>query len=393
MTQRDFKLIKGGLLAPAESDKKTFVSAYVTNTRLMGVVGLYIHWETETGNYVSDFHQFFYFDAEEYGFENYRSLSGNDALEIAFIENALMGGLGGEKVDVTRKEACCLVQSYAEMNRRLSIPFPDGKKEYCFILNSRITMSPTESRKLFIKQCAPIVSSYQAIHYFLMRCFSRDYEAAAFLSKGRFPLDIYSEIPEATLCKNTIDHFDNEYGSSYLCESLIEYDASYMLIVSEITVSGTKVTSFENRSCMKVSAAEAAMMLSRPEFVTVYEILATPEEFDLNIPELTSGTLLTVHENGRLFMSFNKNNDHVNGRVFRLNEDVAGLFFAADNGQMIIAAYSIKGIHAIERDLKKSSLANSLLPVAKYEFKEPVLYEFIQSDFDDFEEFIDYIKD
>ena len=393
MAQRNFTLIKGGLSTPGESEKKRFVSAYATNTRLMGVVGLYIRWETQAGNTAADFHQFFYFDAEEYGFESYRSISGNDSMEIEFIENTLMGGLGGEKVDITQKEACFLIQSYAEINRRLSIPFPEEKKEYAFLLNYPVTLSNVEKRKLFAKQCVDIVSSYQAVNYFLMRCFGKDYEAAAYLSKGKFTLDIYPEIPEATLCKNTIDIFENEHGSSYLCESLIEYDAAYMLIVSEITVSGVKITSFERRSGMKVSPAEAAMMLSRPEFVTVYEILATPEEFDMGISELTPGTVLTTHESGRLFMSFNKNNDHVNGKVFRLNEDVSGLFFAADNGQMIIAAYSIKGIHAIEKNLRRSSLARYLLPVAKYEFKEPVLYEFIQSDFDDFEEFVDYIKD
>ena len=144
---------------------------------------------------------------------------------------------------------------------------------------------------------------------------------------------------------------------------------------------------------MQVSAIEAAMMLSRPEFVTVYEILSTPEEFDAGLSELTTGSLLTIHESGRLFLSFNKNNDHVNKRVFRLNEDVFGLYYITDFGQLIIAAYSIKGIHVMEKELRKSSLAKSLLPVSKYEFKEPVLYEFIQSDFEDFEEFLEFIKE
>jgi hypothetical protein len=33
-----------------------------------------------------------------------------------------------------------------------------------------------------------------------------------------------------------------------------------------------------------------------------------------------------------------------------------------------------------------------LLASAKYEFKEPVLYEFIQSEFDDFAEFLETLK-
>jgi hypothetical protein len=155
----------------------------------------------------------------------------------------------------------------------------------------------------------------------------------------------------------------------------------------------TKISSFEKRSVMHVSAIEAAMMLSRPEFVTVYEILITSEEFNAGLTDLTASTLLTIHDGGRLFLSFNKNNDHVNKQVFRLNEDVFGLYYITDFGQMIIAAYSIKGIHSMEKELRRSTLSQSLLPISKYEFKEPVLYEFIQSEFEDFEDFLDFIKE
>ena len=393
MDNRNFTLIKGGLSDSGGNDKKTFISAFVTDTRLMGVIGLYIHWEMRTGGPASDFHQFFYFDAEEFGFETYRSIYGNDVSEISYIEHALMGGLGGKKIDLTQREAMCIIQSFADMNRRLSLPLPDGEKEYGFILNRRVDMTDEEKQALLAKQCTPIISLYQTINYFLMRCFGKDYEAAAFLSDDQTHLDVYTDIPPATLCKNTIDAFKNEQGNYYLCESLIEHDTAYMLIVSEVTVKNLRVASFENRSLMQVSAAEAAMMLSRPEFVTVYEILSTPEEFDVNLPDLTSGTLLTVHENGRLFLSFNKNNDHVNSKVFRLNEDVSGIYYISDYGQMLIAAYSIKGIQTMEKELRRGPLAQSLMPVSKYEFKEPVLYEFIQSDFDDFEEFLEFIKE
>jgi hypothetical protein len=304
-----------------------------------------------------------------------------------------MGGLGGNKADLTQKEAAYLLQSYVDMNRRLSIPLPEGEIEYSFLLSKRVELNDREQRTLFAKQCTLIETQYQAINYFLMRCFVKDFEAADFLSSGEFSQDIYADISAATLCKNTIDLFENDYGISYLCESLIESDLSYMLVLSELTVSNMKVTSFEKRSVMKVSAVEATMMLSRPEFVTVYEIINMPDEFDLDLADLTSGMFLTVHETGRLFLSFNKNNDHVNRKVFRLNEDVFGLYYVTDFGQLLIAAYSIKGIHTMEKDLRRSPISRFLLAVSKYEFKEPVLYEFIQSDFDDFEDFLDYIKE
>ena len=392
MSERKFTLIKGGLSYPHEDGNKTFVSSFVTDTRLMGVVGLYIRWNMKFATAPTNFHQFFYFDVEEYGFETYRSISSDDAGEIELIEQTLLGGLGGKKNDLTEKEATFLLQSYVETNRQLSTALPEGEHEYSFLLEPVIEMTDKERLALFEKQCPKITSKYQAINYFLMRCFGKDFIAAEFLTQGEFPLDIYNDIPIATLCKNTIDSFENKNGTSYLCESLIEHDASYMLVVSEITVSDFKITSFEKRSSMHISAVESAMMLSRSEFVTVYEILSESEEFETDFLEITTGALITIHDSGKLFLVFNKTNDHVSKQVFRLNEDVFGLYYITDMGQLIIAAYSEKEIHAIEKEIQSRSIARFLIPSSKYEFKEPVLYEFIQSGFDDFDDFLDFIK-
>ena len=99
---RKFRVLKGGLDSTVNG-KKTFVEAYVTDTRLMGVVGLYICWENESDDedFVTHLHQFFYFDAEEYGLETYKSSVGGDIDDIRAIELALLGGLVGKKVALT----------------------------------------------------------------------------------------------------------------------------------------------------------------------------------------------------------------------------------------------------------------------------------------------------
>lgn len=134
------------------------------------------------------------------------------------------------------------------------------------------------------------------------------------------------------------------------------------------------------------------MMLNRPEFVTVYEILTDADNFEQIFSTLTIGSMLTSHENGRLYLQFNANNDHVNRKIFRLNEDIHGMFFVSDFGQLIAAAYGLNEIHDMERMLHSSPLAPYLLPSARYEFKEPILYEFIQSDFEDFAEFLESLQ-
>ena len=365
MTERKFKVIKGGAAAAVSNNHKKFLSAFITDTRLMGVIGLYIHWELSNKEFLTDFHQFFYFDAEEYGFETYKSLLGDDSEELAVMEQALIGGLGGSKVNVSEREATFLVQKYVAMNESLSIPLPEIQNEYRFLLEQPVSLSEEENAALIEKLCTPILSDYQLINYFLMRAFGRDFEAASYLSADDIPLD---EIPEkngATLCKNSIEEYYDESGCSYLCESLIEFDGKY------------KVT---------LNAGGSG------EFITVYEILTETEDFFRRFSHMSAGSLQTLHENGRLYLEFNKNNDHVNRKIFRLNEDIHGLYYATDYGQLIIAAYSLHDIHEIEKTLNKNEIGSCIIPTAKYEFKEPILYEFIQSDFDDFSDFLDFLN-
>lgn len=392
MTERKFTVIKGGAAAALSNNRRRFLSGFITDTRLMGVVGLYIHWELSNTESVSDFHQFFYFDAEEYGFETYKSLLGSDSESLTIMEQALIGGLGGNKVNINEREATYLVQKYMAMNEALSIPLPEGKTEYAFLADEPVTLSESENKVLIDKLCTPILSEYHLINYFLMRVFGRDFEAAAYLAAEDLPLHILAEEEGATLCKNTVEEFYDENGCSYLCESLIEYDGKYKLVVSEIYLEEGKVSRTKQRSSFFVTSAEAAMMLNHPEFITVYEILTEMDDFLKRFSGLSANTMQTIHENGRLYLEFNKNNDHVNRKIFRLNEDIHGLYYATDYGQLIIAAYGLNEIHEIEKSLSRSEVCTCIIPTAKYEFKEPILYEFIQSDFDDFTDFLDFLN-
>ncbi len=391
-TERKFTVIKGGAAAAVSSNSRRFLSAFITDTRLMGVIGLYIHWELSNTDFVSDFHQFFYFDAEEFGFETYKSLLGSDDEALTVMEQTLIGGLGGNKVNVSEREAIYLVQKYVAMNENLSIPLPESKSEYSFILEPPIKLSRKEKEVLTEKLCTPIVSEYQLINYYLMRVFGRDFEAAAYLADKELPLDMLAESEGATLCKNSIEEFIDESGRSYLCESLIELDGKYKLTISEIDMKEGKVSGTKKRTSFFITSAEAAMMLNHPEFITVYEILTEMDDFLKRFAGFSVHAMQTVHDNGRLYLEFNKNNDHVNRKVFRLNEDIHGLFYATDFGQLIIAAYSLNEIHEIEKALSKSEVGSCILPTAKYEFKEPILYEFIQSDFEDFTDFLDFLN-
>ena len=397
MTKPKLTVIEGGLAASIDKRPKYFLSAYVTDTRLMGVLAVHACWKIPYGDELSDFHQFFYIDCEEMGLETYKSFLVSDPSEIEMAEQALVGGLGASKIEISERQLMGLLTEYRLFNENHKLPLPEKYEEYRFLIEPETILTPEESHILMKLICGEIRSDYQTINYFLMRCFGRDYTGAAYLSEGKFPLDLYDNYRQATFCKNVIDK-DASYvdgATAYMCESLIEMNNCYETVISRVVVRDLKIVDFEHCSGFAVSSAEAAMMLSKPEFVTVYEVLLSEQDMDENIGELTItlNTVMSVHDNGRLFMAFKPSNSHVDSRIFRLSNDVRGIYFLTDYGQLIMAAYSLIEIQTLERKLAACPLAPFLMATAKYEFKEPVLFEFINSDFEDFEDFLEAIKD
>ena len=397
MSKPKLTVIEGGIPYLIKNRQKLLISAYVTNTRLMGVLALYAHWRIEDTDEMLDFHQFFYIDCEESGLETYTGILGSDRSEIDAAEQALVGGLGAIKIEITYPQLSGILTFYRMFNESHNLPLPKGESEYGFLLDPGTILNPDEHTEVMRLICGEITSDYQAVNYFLMRCFGQDHRAAAFLSAGDFDLDIYANYKGATFCKNTIDK-DRVYddgATAYLCESLVERQGNYEIIISRVIVKALKIVGLSHCSGFPVSAAEAAMMLAKAEFVTVYEVLLSDEDMENNIGELTINfnTIMSVQENGRLFMAFKKNNDHVNSRIFRLSNDVKGIYYLTDYGQLIVAAYTLQEIRYLENKLKASPLAPFLIPTAKYEFKEPVLFEFMQSDFEDFDDFLNFIRD
>ncbi len=386
LNKSNFKLIEGGLAGSQAEKSAFFISAYVTDTRLMGVICMYAHWIIDD----EDLHQFFYFDCEENGFERYESVRDNDMAQIVITEQSFIGGLGGRKIDITERQARALLQQYMQFNDRCNIKYPAGIDEYKLMTDKNIVLTDREKHELLKKQCTTVKSDYQAINYFLMRCFAHDYEVAKFLTNDGVDVRAYDDCKAASLYRNVIDEI---MPGRYMCESLIDSGNRYSLAVSEIHVEDLKVTYFEKCSGFHISTAEAAMMLARPEFVTVYDILTSPEVFDMGMMELSINSMVTSHENGRLYMIFNNNNEHVNKRIFKMSEDVYGIYYVTSFGQLIAAAYSLENICSLEKDLSRSDLAKYLAIVSKYEFKDPILYDFIRSDFENFEEFLEYVHE
>lgn len=397
-TNSGFTLLEGGLCSSIPDARKRFVSAYVTNTRLMGVLALYAHWAVAGGG---DIHQFFYIDCEEAGLETCTVFRGDWNLEMQMAEQALVGGLGAKKIPITATVFRWIMQKWRQFNIDHNLPLPGNKSSYEFIFKKPVKLHPDEQSELMDKICGEISSDYQVVNYFLMRCFGQDSEGAAYVAAKGVPLDIFSNYRRATLCKNVIDDSARRFAGppdkrphEYINESLVEMNGIYETIISRIVVRDLKVVDFEYCNKAPVTKTEAAILLRKSEFATVYEVLMGEDELNENLGEfvLNMNTVMTIHPNGRLFMAFKPTNDHVNERVFMLSNDVKGVYFLSNYRQLIVCAYTPQEIAELEAGLQASPLRNSLMMTGQYELLDPVLLEFINSDYTDFQSFIDPVE-
>lgn len=425
------RILTGGQKLKIAEVNRHFISAYVTDTRLMGVLAVYAHWHLDTldedeadpgkGNAGTnpvtwgDLHQFFYIDCEETGLETYYEIRVSDMNMVAEREQALIGGLGAKKIDLSEEELRQLMCLYRSFNLQHGLPLPEGLDNYGFLFTPDMTPGPGQRQALMKRICTDITSVYQLINYFMMRCFGRDPEGARYLAADdTVPVDLYDRYVRATFCRNVIDRIPpaeegerqktppQRAGESsvriktreYLCESLVEMDGRYEVIVSRVLVRGKKVAGLEYSSGFPVTPSEAALMMRKTEHVAVFNILLSDRELEENLGEFSIGfhATLTRCENGRLFMAYRPDNSHVSERVFQLNNDVAGVYFVSNAGQLITAAYSREDALAVNRTIHGSILAPYLQFAGAFLFKEPLLYEFMHSDIDLFETFLSMIS-
>lgn len=391
-----FEVIEGGLRETAETSRKKLIAAYVTNTRLMGVVGVYASWFLPDNKLRDHLYQFFYLDAEEYGLDTYECVLGPDNEDtksrVEEIKNRLMGGLGGELVEIDEQELAYLVKEYAEINKKNGDLLPTDNDAFNYILTLDSNLSKERIDELMDKECEEITSKYQAVNYFLMRVFGKDLIAARYLTKGTFRINFFPDLPPSTLLRNEIDPVEQDYPKNFMCQSLLEVDDDYRLIISQVTVENQKVTGFEKVSDFKVSVPEANLMTQRGEYITVFEYDALPETFDRRATMLTEKAQITKYDSGNLFMIFKPNNEHVDQRIFRLNDDVLGTYFVTNAGEIILESYTEEGQKILEQDIIHGEIAMGLIPISKYFFSSPILFDFIQAGELMFDEFVEIVS-
>jgi hypothetical protein len=172
---------------------------------------------------------------------------------------------------------------------------------------------------------------------------------------------------------------------------LVETGTDHRIVVSEISIEGGFVASFDIISSFPITTAETAMKLERPEFITVYDVFMDTKTLLGFLDEKYPSALKRDTDAGRLYMRFSESNDHLKASVYRLNDDVEGMIYVSDEGQLVLAAYALLQVIRLERYAQEWPLAGNLAIIAKYEFKEDVFYDFIKNDGENFVRFVEEI--
>lgn len=375
----------------------TFKDAQITDTRLMGAVGMRVHWFVEDiSGETLDFHQFIRYDVDLSGIEFMAAASGDDAKGIASAVQEYFGSLGGKMVNLTERQCYYLGNHFLDSTVSAGHSIPDDIREIDFFADHQVKLSTRERTSLFKKMCVPIETDYGLVNYYLMRAFNKDREALAYLtSPDASPEDIGAiELPRASdLVKNTIEDFSSQDGeNTYLCESFVSLGEQSFLILSEIAVRDGKVIRAKKTMEQKLSLFESAMIVNRSEYISVFDIVSNDKALEREIRKASGNGMNFEHAAGDLYMTMHDNNRHVEEKVYRISGDIKAMYFFTNADQLLVVGSSEDSVFNGVLRLAPYVAAGSLIETGRYHMETPVFFDFIDSEYDDFEEFLEDMR-
>ncbi|WP_430884001.1 hypothetical protein [Fusibacter sp. JL216-2] len=361
-----------------------FLRARATNTRLMGVVGVHVVWQKSEEEY---FHELYHLDYESYGIDGYEYYINPDEAFLNEQIMSMMGGLGGDFVSLEAKDVRIMLQSAVAVAPECLGEYPEIEEAFPNV--NKTAIYNADEYDVICRALSPETKAYGTIHYFMMRTVGHDWSGRrALWNKTESNAEFRSlTVSPSTLIRESIKTISE---GLYEVTSLIDGQTGYYMYISEIALNESS-TSFKVKSAeivqgMKVSSIEAAMMLKKKEFISVYTLLDENFGFDLEdkYPEL----MANEHEAGVLYSRFKDNNDHVEHSIFYLSGDILGLYYITDENQMLISSFSEESLEQIESELLNWSGDKLIRPAGQFVIDVPLLYDFVNSGYGDFFDFL-----
>jgi hypothetical protein len=374
-----------------KASKLNFIGAQATNTRLMGVVGVVVHWKDEAEREIA---QIFHLDYEVYGIDGFYHLMGQSLSELDTLTLAVTGGLGGTFVPIDFREMVYLIKSAYAVDPNSIETHVDFEAFLETFLSWHDDLSLEEIVNLMEKINPPITTNIQAINYMIMRIVGGDVMSTISLwaDQSQIRKTEFFETP-FTLIKNTC-HFVTDVSETtkvYRAEALIDFEHKYKLLVFKLSVNEMthKIISVEHVEDLMISSIEAAFNLNKPEFMIVTQLKDAffERRFADNNPEM----MKQEYTQGQLYIEFNADNAHVSLNPYYLNGDIYAMYFFSRAGQLLIASFSKTNLEQIDSMLvNNQAYTDSLQFVCELKTDDPILYAYINSEYQTIFEFLSH---
>lgn len=359
-----------------KESKWIFKKAYGTNTRLMGVVGLRVHWNYGEREIV----EYFHLDYEEFGFDGFERLIDPDYDEIENKTLSVMGGLGGGLVELPLEICEKLIVESININNNYDEEMPiDLEEIYYYNLNHTIDMN--EYVQVMKKVSSEISSEIELINYYFMRVVGIDKKGFKLLSDDNF-IELKGHNYPSTLLRNEIIKEDDYY----YVKSLIDDGNRYRLFTSNISIETMKVSGMKIIDDIVISAFEASLMLKKAEYIAVFDVSDCLFSEEIIDKEKISA-MKNYHGNGILYTEFKKDNDHVKNDVYYLNDDIFCIYFLTDSGQLLLVSFSQENYEEGKKWVLKNSYLEGELE-SEFRLDSSLFYDFVNSECDNFYDFV-----
>ncbi len=326
------------------------------------MVGIHVVWQKSEEEY---FHELYHLDYESYGIDGYEYYINPDEAFLNEQIMSMMGGLGGDFVSLEAKDVRIMLQSAVAVAPECLGEYPEIEEAFPNV--NKTAIYNADEYDVICRALSPETKAYGTIHYFMMRTVGHDWSGRrALWNKTESNAEFRSlTVSPSTLIRESIKTISE---GLYEVTSLIDGQTGYYMYISEIALNESS-TSFKVKSAeivqgMKVSSIEAAMMLKKKEFISVYTLLDENFGFDLEdkYPEL----MANEHEAGVLYSRFKDNNDHVEHSIFYLSGDILGLYYITDENQMLISSFSEESLEQIESELLNWSGDKLIRPAGQF---------------------------
>lgn len=359
----------------------------------MGVVAGYIvYGEPER-------YDFFHVEFEEYGLDRFESLLAPEPAAVQQLKAEIFGGLGGALVPVTPDQLLQLIVAAHAVN-------PDADELNQALAGSawlraalglspattpatNSSPNPTPAPRLhqyFHHQhfaalmdacCEELRSPFEYSHYFLMRYLGHDLVYLRYAPQGYPFLET-----RYTLMRN---HLQRQDDDSYHFSALVLAE-DYALVEGSISFDEGIVEHFSVDLEKPLSQLEASLLLKKPEYIYLYDV--DDSQVEAQLAASHKAFAVNLYERGRLYTCYRPHNDHVNAKTFFLNGDVEVYFYFTDSDQLVLVADDLRALIKWD-DYLETTFGDRVDKYEEWNFDSSVLYDFIDSPYVDFDEYIE----